>query len=48
MYRKIMVAYDGSASSELALQQGADLAALMQAELHLFGAIVSTGGMAIG
>ncbi|PKY11653.1 universal stress protein [Acidithiobacillus marinus] len=48
MYRKIMVAYDGSASSELALQQGAELAVLMQAELHLFGAIVSTGGMAIG
>lgn len=48
IYRKIMVAYDGSASSELALEQGAGLAALMQAELHLFGAIVSTGGMAIG
>ncbi|WP_414041073.1 universal stress protein [Acidithiobacillus sp. M4-SHS-6] len=48
MYRKVMVAYDGSASSDLALEQGAELATLMQAELHLFGAIVSTGGMAIG
>lgn len=48
MFQKILVAYDGSPSSEAALGQGAELARLGRSELHLFGVIVSTGGMAIG
>lgn len=48
MFQKILVAYDGSLSSETALSQGGELARLCQGELHLFGVIVSTGGMAIG
>ncbi|MBU2826671.1 MULTISPECIES: universal stress protein [Acidithiobacillus] len=48
MFQKIMVAFDGSASSNIALQQATDLACLMQSELHLFGVIVNSGGMAIG
>jgi len=48
MFQKILVAYDGSLSSEAALGQGGELARLCQGELHLFGVIVSTGGMAIG
>ena len=48
MFQKILVAYDGSPSSETALSQGGELARLCQGELHLFGVIVSTGGMAIG
>ena len=48
MFQKIMVAFDGSASSNIALQQATDLARLMQSELHLFGVIVNSGGMAIG
>ena len=48
MFQKILVAYDGSPSSEAALGQGAELARLGRSELHLFSVIVSTGGMAIG
>ena len=48
MFQKILVAYDSSPSSETALSQGGELARLCQGELHLFGVIVSTGGMAIG
>ena len=48
MFQKILVAYDGSPSSETALSQGGEIARLCQGELHLFGVIVSTGGMAIG
>lgn len=48
MFQKILVAYDGSTSSTIALHQGMELARLCQGELHLFGVIVSTGGMAIG
>ncbi len=47
MFQKVMVAYDGSASGNTVLQQAIDIAGLMQAELHLFGVIVSTGGMAM-
>ncbi|MHB1322403.1 MAG: universal stress protein [Acidithiobacillus ferrivorans] len=48
MFQKILVAYDSSPSSETALSQGGGLARLCQGELHLFGVIVNTGGMAIG
>ena len=44
MFQKILVAYDGSLSSETALSQGGEIARLCQGELHLFGVIVSTGG----
>jgi nucleotide-binding universal stress UspA family protein len=45
MYRKIVVAYDGTGPGEAALYQGADLARQCQAELHLVGVIVSSGGL---
>ncbi|MBU2761620.1 universal stress protein [Acidithiobacillus sulfurivorans] len=47
MFQKVMVAYDGSASGGIALQQATEIAGLTQAELHLFGVIVNTGGMAM-
>jgi len=47
MYRKIVLAYDGSNFSAAALQQGAYLAGLCNAELHLLSIVVTTGGMAI-
>ena len=42
-----MLAYDGSNFSAAALRQGADLATLCKAELHLLSIAVTTGGMAI-
>jgi nucleotide-binding universal stress UspA family protein len=45
MYRRILVAYDGSSFSGVALQQAASLAQLCKAELHLVG-IVATAGIA--
>lgn len=47
MYRKILVAYDGSSFSNIALRQSADLARLCKAELHLMGIVVTTGYMAL-
>jgi nucleotide-binding universal stress UspA family protein len=47
MYRKILLAYDGSDFSDVALRQGADLASLCKAELHLLGIVETTGAMAI-
>lgn len=47
MYRKILLAYDGSTFSAAALRQGAELATLCKAELHLLSVAVTTGGMAI-
>lgn len=41
MYQKILVAYDGSEYSDVALRQAASLARLCGAELHLVG-IVAT------
>jgi nucleotide-binding universal stress UspA family protein len=46
MYRNILVAYDGSGFSDVALHQGRDLARLCNAELHLVG-IVATAAYAI-
>lgn len=48
MYRKILLAYDGSTFSAAALKQGAELAALCKAELHLLSIASTSGGMAIG
>lgn len=47
MYRKILLAYDGSTFSASALKQSAELAKLTQAELHLLSIAVTSGGMAI-
>jgi nucleotide-binding universal stress UspA family protein len=47
MYRKILLAYDGSTFSAAALSQGAELASLCKAELHLLSIVVTTGSMAI-
>jgi len=43
MYQKILVAYDGSSFSDVALHQGRDLAQLCKAELHLVGIVATTG-----
>ena len=50
MYKKILVAYDGSSFSDVALHQAADLARLCKAELHLLGimAITSVSALAVG
>ena len=42
MYKKILVAYDGSSFSDVALHQGRDLALLCKAELHLVGIVATT------
>lgn len=47
MYRKILLAYDGSTFSAAVLRQGAELASLCKAELHLLSIVVTTGSMAI-
>jgi nucleotide-binding universal stress UspA family protein len=47
MYQKILVAYDGSGFSEVALHQAAELARPCKAELHLLGIVVTTGYMAL-
>jgi nucleotide-binding universal stress UspA family protein len=47
MYRKILLAYDGSTFCNVVLQQGAELASLCGAELHLLGIVVTSGVMGI-
>lgn len=47
MYRKILLAYDGSTYAAAALRQGAELAGLCGGELHLLGIVSTTGGFAI-
>mgnify|MGYP005814083341 CR=1 FL=1 len=47
MYRKLLLAYDSSRFSAAALRRAAELAGLFNAELHLLGIVVTTGGMAI-
>lgn len=47
MYRKILLAYDGSTFSTAALKQSAELAEVCKAELHLLSIAVTSGGMAI-
>ena len=45
MYRTILLAYDGSTFSAAVLRQGAELANLCKAELHLLSIVVTTGAM---
>jgi nucleotide-binding universal stress UspA family protein len=40
-----VLAYDGSTFSAAVLRQGAELASLCKAELHLLGIVVTTGAM---
>jgi len=47
MYKKILVAYDGSSYSDVALRQGAELARLCDSELHLVGIVSTTAYMAL-
>ena len=47
MFKKILLAHDGSAFGACALRQSADLARLAGAELHLLGIVVTTGYMAL-
>lgn len=47
MYRKILLAYNGSAHSAAALRQAADIARAFNAELHILGIVVTTGGLAM-
>ena len=47
MFRKILLAYDGSTFGAPALQQTADLAHACNAELHLLGVVLTTGYMAL-
>ena len=47
MYRTILLAYNGTTYAAAALQQGAELARLCGAELHLLGIVPTTGGFAI-
>lgn len=47
MYRTILLAYDGATYSDHVLQQGAEMARLCQAKLHLLSIVVTSGNMAI-
>lgn len=47
MYRRILLAYNGTTYATAALRQGAELARLCGAELHLVGIVATTGGFAI-
>lgn len=47
MYRTILLAYDGTNYSDVALRQGTDLANACGAQLHLLGVVKTTGGMAL-
>lgn len=48
MYQNILLAYDGSEDGREALCQGARLAVLCRAKVHLVAVIVSSPGIAIG
>jgi nucleotide-binding universal stress UspA family protein len=45
MYRRILVAYDGTDAGDAALRLGVELARLAKAELHVLGVVVSSGGL---
>lgn len=45
MFKKILLAYDGSADTDEALQQAAELARLCSAELHLLGVVALSGSV---
>jgi len=42
MYKKIVLAYDGSSFSTAALHQGAEIARYCKAELHLLSIVETT------
>ena len=45
MFQKIVVAYEGSGASEVALRRGGELARACHAELHLLAIVVTSGGL---
>ena len=47
MFKKILLAYNGSAHSAAALRRAADLARLSAAELYILGIVVPTGAVVI-
>jgi len=47
MYRRILLAYNGSTYAANALSAGAELARMCEAELHLVGIVPTTGVFAI-
>jgi nucleotide-binding universal stress UspA family protein len=47
MFKKILVAYDGSGFSDPALHKAADLARLCKAELHVLSIVLTTGYAAL-
>lgn len=47
MFKKILLAYDGSEHTAAALRQSADLARLCSAELHLLGIVATTGNAVV-
>ena len=47
MYKKILVAYDGTKPGNAALHQGAELARLCKAELHVLAIVVTAGGLVL-
>lgn len=47
MYRRILLAYDGSPQSMVALRQAADLALVFNAQLYILGVVTTTLGLAL-
>jgi len=47
MYRRVLLAYNGTTYATAALRQGAELARMCGAELHLLGIVPTTGGFAL-
>jgi nucleotide-binding universal stress UspA family protein len=47
MFKKIVLAYDGSPHAAAALRKSSELALLCNAELHLLGIVVITGSVAL-
>jgi nucleotide-binding universal stress UspA family protein len=45
MFKKIVVAYDGTGPNNAAVHRGGELARLCKADLHLLGIVVTAGGM---
>ncbi|RAK50657.1 universal stress protein, partial [Phenylobacterium soli] len=48
MYKRILLAFDGSVEGRTALREGALLAKSCGAQVHLLSVVSETGGMAIG
>jgi nucleotide-binding universal stress UspA family protein len=47
MFRRILLAYNGSEHSNAALRHAADIARLADCELHMLGIVISTGSFAL-